>query len=273
MKSTMEVPWQLQAFSQGLKKNKKLRLLQKHLRDASGLRCLLVTCGDNNGALNYHFREAGGIWTWADIAEHGVAAVREMEEFLGETVHAVEPDALPFPDASFDCVVAIDVHEHLKEPQPFTGELFRVVRPGGRAIVTVPNGDQWKPANVIKYLIGMTKEQYGHMRIGYNLKDLKELLSSVGFRPHATGSYSKFFTEMMELIVNFAYVKVLSKKGNGVQPEEGTIAPSSQAELKAVSGAYSLYSRLYPTMRVISQLDRLVPFGTGYAVLVEAERP
>jgi SAM-dependent methyltransferase len=269
---TAQAPWQLQIFSRGLKKNLKLRLLQKHIGDVSGQACLLVTCGDNNGALNYHFRDAGGQWTWADIGEHGVEPIKEMEELLDEDVHVVKPGALPFGEESYDCVVAIDVHEHLQDPGPFTEELLRVVRRGGRVIVTVPNGDPLKPATIIKNLVGMTKEKYGHVRIGYTLRDLKRLMSRVGLEPYATGSYSKFFTEMLELGINFAYVNALSKRSKSVEVEEGVIAPSSRDQLDAVSGSYGLYSRVFPLINAISKLDRLIFFGTGYAVLVEAKR-
>lgn len=273
MRSTREIPWQLNVFSRGLKKNLKLSLLQRHIGDVVGQRCLLITCGDNNGALNYYFREAGGAWTWADIGEHGTGPIRDMEELLGDEVHVVEPAGLPFASGSFDCVVAIDVHEHLTDPEPFTREMFRVTKPGGRAIVTVPNGDALKPVTIIKNLVGMSKEKYGHIRIGFSLKDLKSLMSRAGFAPRATGSYSKFFTEMLELMINFAYVKVLSKKDESIAVDEGTIAPSSQEQLGAVSGSYGLYSRLFPILKAISNLDRAIFFGIGYAVVLEARRP
>ncbi len=265
-------PWQLEVFSRGLKKNQKLNLLQKHLGDVSGQRCVLITCGDNNGALNYYLRESGGDWTWADIGEHGPEPIKEMEELLEETVHLVEPDNLPFPDDSFDCVMVIDVHEHLPNPEPFTKELHRVVRRGGRAIVTVPNGDAAKPVTIIKNMVGMTKEKYGHQRIGYSLRSLNGLMSKAGFVNYATGSYSKFFTEMLELCINFAYVQVLSKKNKDVAVDEGTIAPTSQEQLSAVSGSYGLYARAFPLIKALSWLDRLIFFGTGYAVMVESKK-
>lgn len=270
--TTATRPWQLEVFSRGLKKNQKLRLLLKHLGDVSGQRCMLLTCGDNNGALNYYFRQAGGRWTWAEIGEHGLGPVREMEAFLGEKVHIVGTHTLPFPDESFDCVVVIDVHEHIDDPRPITRELCRVVRRGGRAIVTVPNGNPWKPVTILKHLVGMTREKYGHKRIGLTLAQLKGLMAEAGFRPYATGSYSRAFTELLELCVNFAYVKVLSRKSRGVQVEEGTIAPASMEQLDAVSGAYGLYNRLFPVIRAISGLDRLIFWGVGYAVMVAARR-
>ena len=49
----------------GGKKKLKVNLLLKHLRKNPLKKCLLITCGDNNGAMNYQFRKAGGEWVWA----------------------------------------------------------------------------------------------------------------------------------------------------------------------------------------------------------------
>lgn len=45
---------------------------------------------------------------------------------------------LPFTDGSFDAVIAIEVFEHLRDPKLATAEIHRVLRSGGKAIVTVP---------------------------------------------------------------------------------------------------------------------------------------
>jgi predicted SAM-dependent methyltransferase len=49
--------------------------------------------------------------------------------------------ALPFADASFDRGLCLDVLEHLTfaEQAPALAELFRVVKPGGELLVSVPN--------------------------------------------------------------------------------------------------------------------------------------
>lgn len=45
---------------------------------------------------------------------------------------------LPFKDECFDVVLAIEVLEHLPEPQKFFSETHRVLRSGGILILTVP---------------------------------------------------------------------------------------------------------------------------------------
>jgi SAM-dependent methyltransferase len=52
-------------------------------------------------------------------------------------VHADITD-LPFPDESFDLVVCLHVLEHVPDDRAAIREFFRVLRPGGRAMLQVP---------------------------------------------------------------------------------------------------------------------------------------
>ncbi len=45
---------------------------------------------------------------------------------------------LPFNNDSFDCVIASEIIEHVAEPSFFMKELFRVVKKGGRLIISTP---------------------------------------------------------------------------------------------------------------------------------------
>jgi SAM-dependent methyltransferase len=261
-------PWQLQMFRRSLKKQQKLDALLPVLGDVSLQKCLLITCGDNNGALNWLFRAHGGSWTWGDVSGENRV---EMSHLLGEPVLHTPEEALPFVDDEFDCIVSIDVLEHLDGDQRFLGELRRVLRPGGRLIVTVPNGDPKLLANRLKWRLGMTPEIYGHTRAGYTAAELRGSMEQAGFAPLSHSGYSRFFTEMMELVINFGYVFVLSRKKGTT--EAGHIAPTSAGELQTHGSAYRLYSAVFPLMRAITVLDRLRPRGPYYATTVEARKP
>jgi 2-polyprenyl-3-methyl-5-hydroxy-6-metoxy-1,4-benzoquinol methylase len=264
MKSN-HLPWQLKMFRRSIKKQQKLKALLRLLGNVRGKKCLLITNGDNNGALNWYFREHGGEWTWADVSGENNDQIAQL---LGEPIHAYKENDFGIPDAQFDCVVSIDVLEHLPQDQPFLKEVKRVMRPNGRAVVTVPNGDPKLLANRIKWKLGMTPEIYGHTRAGYTVAELSNSIRTVGLLPKETGGYSRFATEMIELVINFGYVRVLSKKRGGIQ--SGHIAPVSSGELKTHGTAYKIYSLLFPIAWTISLLDNLFPATMNNAVIVTA---
>ncbi len=261
------LPWQIEMFRRSIKKQQKLNALLDFVGETTGQKCLLVTCGDNSGALNWHFRTHGGEWTWADVSGENNDQISSL---LNEPVYAFKEDEFPLPSEKFDCVVSIDVLEHLKLDQPFLRELKRVLKPGGKAVVTVPNGDERLLANKIKWRIGMTPEMYGHTRAGYTVSELSDALRRSGLEPKDTGGYSRLATEMIELVINFGYVRVLAKRHGVAKP--GHIAPVSAGELKTHGLASRIYSFIFPIARAISLLDHLMPAGMNNAVIVSAEK-
>jgi SAM-dependent methyltransferase len=261
-----ERTWQMEMLRLGLKKRQKLRLLLEMLGTPGADRCLLVTAGDNTGALNHVFREAGGRWEWAELDAESIPG---MATFLGEPVRRARHDSLPFESATFDRIVVIDVHEHLPDVRPFNAELARVLAPRGIALVTTPNGDRRLPVARFKRRIGMDERAYGHVVQGFDFAELESMMRECGLTPETRGAYSRFFTEMIELAINFAYVKVLSR---GRQRPDGAIAPRTEAQLGSVGIAFRAWRALHPLLRAVSALDRLIPGTDGYAVAVRARK-
>ena len=99
------------------------------LADLPPGRVLDAPCGD--GALARELSARGWRVCAADIAPVHVDGVTSLRLDLDET--------LPFSDGAFDAVVSLEGIEHLLSPARCLAELCRVLRPGGRLVVTTPN--------------------------------------------------------------------------------------------------------------------------------------
>lgn len=75
----------------------------------------------------------------------GLARKRLGERIAAGTAEIVHGDAaaLPWPDASFTVVTCMSVFEALPDPSGVVAEVFRVLRPGGRAVLNI--GERVEP--------------------------------------------------------------------------------------------------------------------------------
>jgi SAM-dependent methyltransferase len=72
------------------------------------------------------------------ILERGAELVTCDANMNDGVDHAVDLHELPFADGEFDMLLNIQVLEHVRHPDQVCGEFFRVLKPGGIAIITVP---------------------------------------------------------------------------------------------------------------------------------------
>ena len=74
-----------------------------------------------------------------DVNPHTVAYCQSR----GLEARLMEPDVLPFGDASFDSALMDNVLEHIAAPGALLRELRRVLRPGGLLLIGVPGVLGW----------------------------------------------------------------------------------------------------------------------------------
>jgi len=65
--------------------------------------------------------------------------------------------SLPFDDNTFDYVISSDVIEHTRDPFLASEELIRVLKPGGKLAITVPNRSFWYFSVLLSNSLGLRK--------------------------------------------------------------------------------------------------------------------
>jgi len=109
--------------------------------DAQGLRVLDVGCG--TGRHTIPLLEMGASVVGLDFSPEMLSIARQRTanrdvEFLQHSL----PDPFPFTDESFDLVISGLVVEHVPDLETVFRECLRVLKPGGRCLVTALHPDR-----------------------------------------------------------------------------------------------------------------------------------
>jgi SAM-dependent methyltransferase len=83
-----------------------------------------------------------GVDLEAEVVEHAAVRYPEVRFERSDLL------ALPYPEASFDAVVSLQVIEHLERPREFVSECARVLREGGVLVISTPNRLTFSPDGI-----------------------------------------------------------------------------------------------------------------------------
>jgi len=149
------------------------------LREArAGERVLDLGCGA--GRFVAALRDAGADAVGVELAE--AALERARRNVPGAELHRLAPDgAIPLEDASVDLVWCSEVLEHVPDTVAFLTEVRRVLRRGGRVLVTVPDHGRLKRVLLALACFDAHYDPLGqHVRF-YTRRSLTRALAATGF--------------------------------------------------------------------------------------------
>lgn len=150
-----------------------------------GQRLLDIGCGSGRH-IGEAYRLKGVIAVGADLDTRDLRQARERlayHDFLGEhgggrwCLSAANIGRLPFPDATFQAVICSEVLEHIPDHHQAVAELVRVLKPGGRLVVSVPRYVPERICWALSHEYHQTNQ--GHVRI-YRRKALIGMLEATG---------------------------------------------------------------------------------------------
>ena len=114
-----------------------------------GGRLLDLGCDDGAKTLRFAAAARASAASGAEVVESQVGKARER----GVDARVCDlGEPLPFEDASFDVVVSNQVIEHVPDIDRFVTEARRVLRPGGRVVVSTENLASWH--NIAALVLG-----------------------------------------------------------------------------------------------------------------------
>lgn len=183
------------------------RLLRKiYLKTDKNCKLLDIAAGD--GLTSSFFSSLG--YQVKAIEWNSCFIEKLKQKKISAIQHDVESLPYPFPDNSFDEIFWGDNIEHLFFPLDVAKELFRILRPGGRIVITTPNHG-WLVNRLYYFIFGIPRRTEGqklpiwewqHIRY-FNKNELCAFLAKAGFKqkPVIFGTdRRKIFEKLSEFI-------------------------------------------------------------------------
>lgn len=133
----------------------------RNLPEGDELKVLDVGCW--TGMMSYLLKECGHKVTASDTNEKCLELVNKNVDSISTVKSDVT--SLPFKDNTYDVVIALQLIEHVKDDNKALYEMYRVLKSGGKLIVTTP---------IQKNLLAKEHEHF------YNFYDLMDLFDEFG---------------------------------------------------------------------------------------------
>lgn len=177
-----------------------------HAREKEVLKCIDKPIDRNNklldfgcgwGYISQKAAEQGWDVTGIDISKNEIAISQLAQEIFSTAhnkVNFTNKDITSFEEGEFDTVVSIQVIEHVHNPGTYLSKINRVLRPGGRLIISIPNvitfnsftGHLYRSfENGLRKISDTILEKYdktNHHIQAWDAMHFTRLVSSVGFK-------------------------------------------------------------------------------------------
>jgi 2-polyprenyl-3-methyl-5-hydroxy-6-metoxy-1,4-benzoquinol methylase len=162
--------------------------------------------------------------TGADLYPRATDLPPEIEWLVGDL-----NDTLPVAASSFDVVIAAEVIEHLENPRAVCREIFRLLRPGGQALLSTPNNESWRSVIALVFrghFVAFGNTSYPAHITALTRLDLARALSETGFQDVAFS-----FSEVGGIpgSPNRTWQSLLGERARGVRFSDNVIATARKA--------------------------------------------
>ncbi|MDD5469818.1 MAG: class I SAM-dependent methyltransferase [Candidatus Peribacteraceae bacterium] len=223
-----------------------------------GEQCLDVGCG--LGYMLEQLKDAGAELHGIDVSAESIDYVKERV-----TPHATVGSCLdiPYPNNMFNKVLFCEVIEHLEDDEKALQEIRRVLKPGGRLVVSTPALEGVFSTSPLKRL-GHHHGGEHHARDGYYSKELQNLLQANGYRVVETRLCMFLFSELLMELTKIVFLlkqKTFSAQSDILKTEQSFSYRALRRAIALLLPLFSLEDRFW------------IPLTKkGHALIISAEK-
>lgn len=235
------------------------RLRQRIIFKETNLKGQILDCGCGIGITSYLLKKAGAEPKGIDIDTKLINLAKKMNPDLPFFVGKIEK--IPFKKAFFNAVIASEVLEHINQEKKALMEIQRILKVGGKLLLTVPADQSLWCYQLLKVRPGA----FGHQRL-YNLSALKKLLIKKGFEIEKAKLIQNPFVCLSDIFLSKIVKKISKLKKSNINPTCFESIPKRYQILIFI--ALIVFRFLFPLL-VIAESFCPQRFKTGILILAK----
>ncbi len=182
-------------------------VLEFEVKDSS----IILDIGGYDGYISYNLKKKlpNLNITVVDIDKSGLKLAKQRGL---NTLYASALN-LPIESNQIDVVFCFSVIEHIRESEKLVREISRVLKKGGKIILTTPQQNGVSFPFLSKKKIEIINKSWGHIYKGFSLKNIEKLYENSGLEIEKKSKYFNFFTRS---IYAFSFIYNISFKGKSM---------------------------------------------------------
>ena len=162
--------------------NKRIKLIEKYVPSNSYI--LDVGCGYYpQNLINLQAKISKAVGIDKDIPDTSFAPNIRF-------IKADQQAQIPLPDNEFDCILLLAVLEHLENTTEIIAECYRILKPGGRLIITIPTNYSQPILLKLAYFGLISKEEIFDHKHYFRKAEIDQLMQQNKFKKIVSRSYN-----------------------------------------------------------------------------------
>ncbi len=226
-------------------------MMRPILPQSPDFKLLDIGCGAGN--MIHHLSKYGQV-KGLEIDKRPVKKARERGYDVDQ-FDATQP--MPFDEGTFDAITALDVIEHNEDDMAILADSYRILKPGGHIIITVP---------AFMWLWTDNDDINAHVR-RYTSGELKKKLGKTGFTINRV-SYNNFF------VFPLAATLLLLRRSKDTKQELASHhLDDDEYQVEMEPASPSINSILTSVGKVEAGLIKRINLPVGTSLIAVAEKP